>query len=223
MWTVPAGSCRSGWYSAPGVPWTQCGGQAPPYATKWVVRAGCQSRSATTRRPAAANSSAARFRTGTTASPFATGSAPPGQKSFWTSTISKALSGSGCSVIVPHRNMKPTIPHVRGRGLSSLVRGAVGVRRRDGLAVGDALVAALALALLRGAAGAGVADEGGGSRLADRLGRLLGSRQGRRRQVNDATGGPADLAVDARHDLLDLLAQQLFLLQERLDDGVDLG
>src|ERR1051325_593788 len=68
----------------------QCGGHSPPYALKWIVFFGCQSRVAEIGRPALANLSILAFRPGTTASPPATASAPPGQKSFCTSTITSA-------------------------------------------------------------------------------------------------------------------------------------
>src|ERR1043165_1936601 len=68
----------------------QCGGHSPPYALKWIVFFGCQSRVAKIGRPALANLSIEAFSRGTTASPPVTASAPPGQKSFCTSTITSA-------------------------------------------------------------------------------------------------------------------------------------
>src|SRR3546814_344843 len=89
---------RSGWKAAPALPWTQCTGHRTcvPYGicvvsngalpgcaiAKEVWSAGCQS-CVTIR---CANLPASRFITGTTASPSGTASAPPGQKSFCTST-----------------------------------------------------------------------------------------------------------------------------------------
>src|SRR3954447_21948278 len=81
--------------SAPGVPATQCGGHGPGGSdvSNEPWSAGCQSRVATTRskRP---ESSSSRTR-GAIASPSATASAPPGQKSFWKSMISSASATVG--------------------------------------------------------------------------------------------------------------------------------
>ena len=77
-----------GWNAAPGVPWTQWTGQVPPYAWKWRVTGGCQSRVAATRSKSPDSSSS--ITRGAISSPCGTGSAPPGQKSFWKSMIRSA-------------------------------------------------------------------------------------------------------------------------------------
>ena len=62
----------------------------PPWSLKWVVRAGCQSRETKMGTPCFAAASAHAFTTGMMRSPSATGSEPPGQKSFWGSTRRRA-------------------------------------------------------------------------------------------------------------------------------------
>src|SRR4029450_7252539 len=126
---VDGGSTSPGCSRAPAVPCTQCGGQTPPYAAKRVVRAGCQSREATPHPPRAANRSAAGCRSGSTASPSGTASAPPGQKSFCTSTTTSAsLRGSIVYIEGPPWIMLPAHaprrgtherPEVRTRGCSA--------------------------------------------------------------------------------------------------------
>src|SRR5581483_4678785 len=96
----------------------------------------------------------------------------------------------------------------------------LGRGRRARLAVRHAMVAALAL--LRRTPGTSVAHDRRCRWLAGRLLRRLWCRQGWRRQVDDPTARAAQLAIDPRDDLLDLFAEQLFLLQQRLDDRVDL-
>ena len=68
--------------------WTQCGGHGPPCATNDEWSAGCQSRVAivSANRASAANALIGAI----TSSPAGTASAPPGRKSFCTSTISSA-------------------------------------------------------------------------------------------------------------------------------------
>ncbi len=68
------------------LPATQWTGHGPPCGTNEPWSGECQSRVATTR----GASRASRLSTSITASPSATASAPPGQKSFWTSTTISA-------------------------------------------------------------------------------------------------------------------------------------
>ena len=70
---------------------TQCGGHTPPLL-KWVVVGGCQSRETKTGAPARSAAAAQAVNTGMTASPSATGSEPPGQKSFCGSTSNSAVA-----------------------------------------------------------------------------------------------------------------------------------
>src|SRR3954454_10705195 len=96
--------------SAPGVPATQCGGQAPPCAAKEPWSAGCQSRVATTRskRPESISS---RTRPAI-ASPSGTASAPPGVKSFWKSTMISAspTARSPGAVPLPPQALRRAVP-----------------------------------------------------------------------------------------------------------------
>src|SRR5690606_34056556 len=71
-------------------PLTQWGGHGPPCASNETWSGGCQSRVAKTGTPAASAAAIQRLRTGTMASPSGTASAPPGQKSRWTSTRRRA-------------------------------------------------------------------------------------------------------------------------------------
>src|SRR5438067_5653610 len=87
---APLGISRSEWNRAPLVPWMQCGGQAPPNSLKCFVTFGCQSRVKMTGRLRRWNRAIVRFVRGMIASPWGTPRAPPGQKSFWTSTTSNA-------------------------------------------------------------------------------------------------------------------------------------
>src|SRR5579884_1793120 len=121
---------RSGWNAAPDVPWMQCGGQGPPLVVKWRVLAGCQSRLAKMGMPASRARRRYSLQTGTTASPSATASEPPGQKSFWTSTITSA------SAMVASCARRERAPH---RGESS----ASGLRARvEAVELGGAVLAA---------------------------------------------------------------------------------
>src|SRR4051812_12431571 len=96
--TTAAAPARSpSWRAAPRVSCTQWGGQGPPHSLKCLVFAGCQSRDAKIGRPAASKSAMYRVSTGTTPSPRATASEPPGQKSYWTSTSKSAAFSTASS------------------------------------------------------------------------------------------------------------------------------
>src|SRR4051794_13976627 len=87
--TASTGVGSSAWCSsAPGVPATQCTGHGPPWSANEPWSGGCQSRVATTRSysPDPARS----LMRPAIASPSGTASAPPGQKSFWKSTMTSA-------------------------------------------------------------------------------------------------------------------------------------
>src|SRR6266568_3498345 len=80
-------------------------GQIPPYALKWLVLAGCQSRVLKTGSPRSRNSFINLLSGATTSSPCATASDPPGQKSFWTSTTIKALFFSFAIILILRVNL----------------------------------------------------------------------------------------------------------------------
>src|SRR5215211_2943497 len=91
------GVASSAWCSsAPGVPATQCTGHGPPCSANEPWSGGCQSRVATTRSysPEPARS----FSRAAIASPSGTASAPPGQKSFWKSTMTSARVNAVISI-----------------------------------------------------------------------------------------------------------------------------
>src|SRR3954470_6423982 len=115
--------------SAPGVPATQCGGHMPPCAENESWSAGCQSRVATTRskRPESISS---RTR-GAIASPFGTASAPPGEKSFWKSTMTSA------SATRPTLIAMAVLPQALRRAVPTRVRDDVRLRA---VAVGAGLI-----------------------------------------------------------------------------------
>src|SRR4029450_11638832 len=91
MTSCTLGASNPGCNSAPVVCCTQCGGHGPPRDSKEQCSAGCQSMVATDSH----RCSKSRLITGTTSSPYGTARAPPGQKSFCTSTmINASVSGS---------------------------------------------------------------------------------------------------------------------------------
>src|SRR3954470_18680049 len=126
--------------SAPGVPATQCGGQMPPCAENEPWSAGCQSRVATTRskRP---ESMSSRTR-GAIASPSGTASAPPGEKSFWKSTM---ISARATAAYVNPPPPPRALLHPAMAVLPQTLRRAVPTRVRDdvrlrAMAVGAGLI-----------------------------------------------------------------------------------
>src|SRR5712691_9094551 len=69
---------------------TQCEGQGPPFSLNEQWSGGCQSLVKQTGRLEAVKASTRAFSGGMILSPSLTASAPPGQKSFWTSTTIRA-------------------------------------------------------------------------------------------------------------------------------------